>query len=385
MAGSDRGRPVNRRTLIAAAAGLAGSMPFQFALAETRRVRRSEHRIIVNGLGGVGNPNDSGESEGEGLHYLDPRGIADARASGMTAVNMTLGHVFGEGDPFEATVADIGWMDAAIRRYAGDLLKVYSTADIHAARQSGRVGVIYGFQNAEMLGEDADRVGLFSDLGVRVIQLTYNLRNRLGDGALVEENRGLTEFGREVVAKLNARKVLVDLSHAGEKTTMDAIAASSAPVAITHTGCAALAPHPRNKTDIELRALAGKGGVMGVYFIPYLTPGRQHKAADIVAHIEHAVNVCGEDHVGIGTDQSVAGIDDMAGYRKRHREDVENRKKLGVGAPNEDPDILLAVPDLQGAEQFRMLGDLLKSRGHSEMRIEKILGGNFMRLFENVW
>lgn len=124
---------------------------------------------------------------------------------------------------------------------------------------------------------------------------------------------------------------------------------------------------------------------MGVYFMPYLSPGRQHMAADIVAHIEHAINVCGEDHVGIGTDNSVTAIDDTPAYLAEHRKDVENRKKLGVGAPNESPDIVLIPPDLMGPIQYEVLASMLSSRGHSDARIEKILGGNFMRLFGEVW
>ncbi len=374
----------NRRTLLAGAAALtASSAAPGFAAAGWRKGKT----VYINALGGFGNPNIQRETGGtrNAEHYLDSRGIDDAIAAGLGAVNTTLGHVYGEGDPFEVTVEDIAWHEEAIRLRPDKLVKVYSADDIRAARKTGRLGVIYGFQNTEMLGEDAERVGIFADLGVRIVQLTYNLRNRVGDGSMVEENRGLTDFGREVVGALNARKLLVDLSHSGEQTTWDALEASSAPISITHTGCAALAPHPRNKTDAEIRAVAEKGGVVGIYFMPYLTPGRQHMAEDIVNHIDHAVNVCGEDHVGIGTDQSITGVDDMEGYRARHRADVETRKKLGVGAPNEDPDITLAVPDLQGPEQFRKVGDLLSARNYSSAQIEKILGGNFLRLFEEIW
>ncbi|PQA88750.1 dipeptidase [Hyphococcus luteus] len=374
----------NRRALMAGALAAASFAPSSFA--KEKRWRGMKDAILINALGGFFNPNTPPYTdEQRAAHYLNPRGIDDAIASGLAATNLTLGYVYGDEEPFEATVKDIAWFDEAIRLRPGKLMKAYSVDDIRAAKKQNRLGVIYGFQNCAMLGDDAGRVDIFADLGVRVFQLTYNIRNQLGDGSMAEENKGLTEFGREAVAKLNARNVLVDLSHAGEQTTLDAIEASAAPIAITHTGCAALAPHPRNKTDAELRALAEKGGVAGIYFMPYLTPGRQHMAEDIVLHIEHAVDVCGEDHVGIGADQSVTGIDDMEGYRKRHREDVENRKRLGIGAPNEDPDILLAVPDLQGVEQFQTIADRLLARGHSPRRIEKILGGNFLRLFAEVW
>jgi len=363
------------------AAGLAAS-----ALTSTPALAKKKRPFVINALGGLGNPNRGEWSEEEiAAHRLDPRPIADARAAGVAATNLTLGYVFGEDDPFVSTIEDIAWWDEAIRFRPDALMKIRDAADISAAHEKGLAGVIYGFQSSDMFAGDPARARIFADLGVRICQLTYNLRSAAGDGALVAENKGLTEFGRALVAALNREKLLVDLSHGGEKTTTDAIAASTAPIAITHAGCASLAPHPRNKTDAEPKALADKGGVMGVYFMPYLSPGRQHMAADILAHIEHAVNVCGEDHVGVGTDGGVTAIDNMPAYLEGHRKDVENRKRLGVGAPNEDPDIILVPPDLMGPTQFEVLASMLAARGHKEARIEKILSGNFLRLFGEVW
>lgn len=372
---------MNRRALIAGAASLA-SIAGAPALA-----KKKKRRLVINALGGLYNPNDNGAHDDADIaaHVLDPRTIADTRAASLAATNATIGHVFGEGDPFANTIDDIAWWLEAIRIRPDALSLIRSAADIRAAHEAGKAGVIFGFQNTEMFAKDASRVRLFSDLGVRIVQMTYNLRTTTGDGALVPENAGLTEFGRELVAALNKQKLLVDLSHGGEKTTMEAIAASATPIAITHTGCAALAPHPRNRGDAELKALADKGGVAGIYFMPFLTPGRQHMAADIVAHIEHAVNVMGEDHVGLGTDGGATAIDDMPAYLEAFRKSNEERRKLGVAAPNEDDDIILTPPDLMGPTQFEKLAGLLSARGHKEPRIEKILGGNFLRLFGEVW
>jgi membrane dipeptidase len=135
-----------------------------------------------------------------------------------------------------------------------------------------RIGVIYGFQNAAQVGEAPERTEVFGDLGVRVVQLTYNPANQIGDGAMAPQNRGLTELGREVVARLNARRMMVDLSHSGERTCLEATQASTAPVSINHTGCRALCDLPRNKTDAELRGVAQKGGFIGIYFMPFLAP-----------------------------------------------------------------------------------------------------------------
>lgn len=371
---------IDRRSLIAAAA-MAG------ALAATPALAKKEHRrLVINALGGIYNPNGGEITDAQiAAHYLEPRAIDDARAANLAATNLTVGHVFGDGDPFFDTVDELAWWAEAIRLRPESLSLIRTVDDIRAAHDAGKTGFIFGFQNTEMFARDAARVRLFSDLGVRIVQLTYNLRTTTGDGALAPENGGMTDFGRELVAALNEKKLLVDLSHGGEKTTMEAIAASRAPIAITHTGCAALAAHPRNKTDTELKALADRGGVMGVYFMPYLTPGRQQMAADIVAHIEHAVNVCGEDHVGIGTDGGPTAIDNMPAFLENFRKNNEERRKAGIAAPNEDDSIITTPPDLMGPTQFEKLADMLSARGYSQARIDKILGGNFLRLFGEVW
>ncbi|OFX04124.1 MAG: peptidase M19 [Alphaproteobacteria bacterium RIFCSPHIGHO2_12_FULL_63_12] len=372
---------LNRRTLIAVGGAAA-------AVAATPALAKSKKRpFVINALGGFYNPNSNGAHDEEDIaaHRLDPRPIADTRAAGVAATNATIGYVFGDGDPFPDTIDEIAWWSEAIRLRPDALSLIRTADDIRAAHEAGKAGIIIGFQNTEMFGKDVSRVRLFSDLGVRIVQMTYNLRNAAGDGALVAENKGLTDFGRELVAALNKQRLLVDLSHSGEKTAMDALAASTVPIAITHTGCAALAPHPRNKTDAELKALADKGGVAGIYFMPYLTPGRQQMAADIVAHIEHAVNVMGEDHVGIGTDGGATAIDDMPVFMEAFRKSNEDRRKAGIAAPNEDDNIITTPPDLMGPEQFEKLAGLLSARGYKQARIEKIMSGNFLRLFGEVW
>jgi membrane dipeptidase len=221
--------------------------------------------------------------------------------------------------------------------------------------------------------------------GVRIIQPTYNLRNLLGDGCMEPDGAGLSRTGQESIRRMNALGILVDLSHCGRRTTRDGIAASSVPVAFTHTGCAAVADHPRNKTDEELRALAGKGGVAGVYFMPYLRPGVQPTAEDVVRHVEHAVKVAGEDHVGIGTDGPLSAVDLTPEYRARMQADIDRRKKAGIGAPGEVAGIYTFVPDLNTPRRLQKLGELLAARGHGAARIEKILGGNFARVFRETW
>ena len=368
---------LGRRAFLAGAgaAALAGS-----GAAQRPGPRRPT--IIVNALGGLDDPNVQGES---GERVVPDRIIADARASGLTAVNVTMGYVSGNSEPFEQTVREIGRWDARVASRPNDLIKILSAADILRARRENKIGIIYGFQNAAMMGSDASRVDAFADLGVRVIQLTYNPANALGDGSMAPQNRGLTPFGREVVARLNLNKVMVDLSHSGQQTCLDAARASRQPISINHTGCRALVDLPRNKTDEELRLVAERGGFVGIYFMPFLNPTSVATPEDVVAHIDHAVNVCGEDHVGIGTDGDVTGIDDMAAYRAHMRAEVAQRRAAGIGAAGENPDTLPFVEQLSGPDQFHRLIALLDRRGYSEARIEKIMGLNFVAFGRAVW
>ena len=372
----------SRRLFFAAAGAAALPLP-----AAAQR-RGADEMLIVNALGGFGNPNAErrpGAIQGTSRRVIEPRVLADARASGMNAVNVTLGYVAGDMEPFEHTIREIGLWDARLRNHPGELLKVLTAADILRARATRRIGVIYGFQNAAMLGDDASRAELFADLGVRVIQLTYNPANRIGDGSMAPQNRGITPFGREVIAALNRNRIMVDLSHSGQRTCLEAARISARPISINHTGCRALTDLPRNKTDEELRLVGERGGFVGIYFMPFLSPDSVAEPEDVVAHIDHAVNVCGEDHDGIGTDGGTTAVDDMAAYRARTRQEIAERRAAGIGAAGENPDTLPFVERLSGPTQFRQLIRLLRQRGYTQRRIEKIMGLNFVNYAREIW
>ena len=376
---------LSRRALLtgAAAAGTLTAIP-------ARAAQRG--RLIINGLGDIDDPNLAAMSKvypglqlNDGGDHLTDRMWADLRASGLNAVNVTMGYVAGPADPFESTVADIGMWDRIVRANPGKLMKVYSSADILEAKRTGRVGIIYGFQNAMQIGPKAERVDLYADLGLRVLQLTYNPANDLGGGSLAGDV-GLTDLGREVIERAEDKKLLVDLSHSGTRICLDAARAAKRPLSINHTGCRALYDVPRNKTDEELRAVANTGGVIGIYFMPFLAKGGRARASDVVAHIEHAVQVCGEDHVAIGTDGPVSQNDDLDLFRKAVIVENEERRAAGINTPGEEgDDVYTFVVDLRGPTQFRKLADLLAARGHSEARIDKILGRNLLRQYRDVW
>ncbi len=382
----------SRRAFLASTAGIAlASAGAACTRPEPSATGAESDFFVINMLGGIRNPNiprSGGPSQalqGERRTSLDERALADALASGTAAVNTTIGYVAGPQDPFESSVADIARWNRIIRTHPDVLLKVWAASDIERAARDGRVGIIQGFQNAAMMGDDAERVGVFAGLGVKIIQLTYNVANQLGHGSMVPENGGLTDFGREVVAELNATNTLVDLSHSGERTCLDAIAASTGPIAITHTGCRAITDLPRNKTDQELRLVAEGGGIVGIYFMPFLAADGMAVANDVVRHIEHAVQVCGEEHVGVGTDGGTTAYDDMDAAYEAARRDVEARRAAGIGAAGERAGVVPFIPDLQDPDQFRKLAEMLLARGHTAERVDRILGRNALRVMHEVW
>jgi membrane dipeptidase len=377
--------PLSRRAFVGSVAALAATPAALSGALRTPAVRtHGAHRL----------PRWPGYDEAVVVDFLaspgyfnypaDPPLTADmvrnAVDSGITAVNVTV-----SGGDFEATVGRIARWEAEIERHPEALGRVRSTAQLADAKAKRRLGLIYGFQDATPVDRDLAGLEVFGDLGVKVIQLTYNVRNLVGDGCLEPGNAGLSNFGHALVERMDELGIIVDLGHCGQRTTAEGIGASANPVAISHSGCSAVAPHPRSKRDEELRIMAERGGVVGIYLMPFLTPGRVPTAGDVVAHVEHALDVCGEDHVGIGSDLSVTPIDMSDAYWNAHREFVRRRIDQGIAAPNEDPDILFTVPDLNSPRRMEEIADLLAARGHGASVIEKILGRNWMRLCEEVW
>ncbi|MGI9625488.1 MAG: dipeptidase [Longimicrobiales bacterium] len=310
--------------------------------------------------------------------------VANARASGITAVNVTANG--GGGTPEEAYEATLGHLEYWDRETAThpDVLRLASSVtEIHEAKDAGQLALVLGFQDTFMLGTDVERLDEFHAKGVKIIQLTYNVPNLVGEGCLSPSNGGLTDFGKTLVEAMEDRGVLVDLSHCGQRTTAEAIVLAAGPVSITHSGCKAIYDHPRSKRDEELRALADKGGVVGIYMMPFLNAEGPPTAEDLYLHIEHAVNLCGEDHVGIGSDNSTTPTAADEAYLAGLKAFAEERQRLGIGAPREHE--VLFVPELNAPERMEMIGEGLIARGHSASRVEKVIGGNWMRLFGEVW
>jgi len=311
------------------------------------------------------------------------RELAQARESGLSAILL---QVTGTGADFEQAVGDIMRTRARAAAHADAFVLVESAADLRRAQRERRLGLILRFQGAEPVGNDLDHVAAFRQLGIRVIELTHNRRNLVGDGSLEPGNAGLSNFGHALVERLNTERIVVDLAHGSQRTMKEGIEASKAPVIISHSGCRALSDLPRLVGDDELRALAARGGVVGIMFWPYLRAEGQPLAIDVIRHIEHAIDVCGEEHVGIGTDGAITSTERTPAFEKQNLELMRDTVAQGVFGPARKPGgLYFFIPDLNAPDRFALLAAKLSERGHSDARIEKILGGNFARVFADVW
>lgn len=314
--------------------------------------------------------------DGLNISKWSPAVFADMRRGGITAVNCTCSVWEGGQD----TMRNIAQWKRWFRAHDDLILQVRSAADIRRAKETGRVGIILGWQNTSAIDGDIRMLELFHDVGVRVVQLTYNTQNFVGGGCLERIDGGLTDFGAEVVEELNRLGMLIDLSHVGPVTGQQAILRSRQPVCYTHVAPRALHDHPRNRTDEELRFLADHGGFVGVSTYPLFLPrGYDSTLDDAVAAIDHVIGLVGEDHVGFGTDflqdQDQPFLDWVAHDKGTARRVLVRR---GDGKP----------PMPKGLEtlgDFPNLTAAMQRRGWREGRIRKVLGENWLRVFAQVW
>jgi membrane dipeptidase len=304
-----------------------------------------------------------------------------ARNSGVSVIKFSLG---GINESFADTVDEIAWVQKLIELHPAYFMQVRMPADMQRAKSEGKMGIILSFESADMFEGKVERIELFRNFGARVMQLSYNRKSPFAAGVMEPNGGGLTALGRDAVKKMNEIGVAVDLSHANPATTADAISASSKPVIMSHAGCSAVHPHPRNKTDEQLRALANKGGVMGVYDLPYLAASpKQPTVDDYMAHIEHALKIMGEDHVGIGSDASIKPFDTSPQGLAEFQKAEQQRQQSGLAAPEEDRPTY--VVGLNIPRRIEVITDELLKRAYSSAVVEKITGANFARVFAEIW
>jgi membrane dipeptidase len=295
-------------------------------------------------------------------------------AGRLTAANCTV--AVWEG--FSEGMRNIARFKHWFLEYGRIIRPILSVQDIRAAHREGRVGVILGWQNTSPLEDDLSRLRLFHELGLRVAQLTYNTQNHVGSGCYESKDSGLSGFGHDVVAEMNALGIVIDLSHVGPKTSEDALRASAQPVAYTHVCPAALKPHRRNKADGQLRAVAERGGVVGVTpfaaFLPAATLGAYLDA------LEHVIDVSGEEHVAVGTDFT-------EGHDASFLEWIMRDKGHGrIVTDTALEELSLEMPaGLERLCEWQNVVAAMEARGWTERRIARVCGENWMRYFGDVW
>ncbi len=318
--------------------------------------------------------------------YLTEPKIAAIRTSGITALSMCVSTGLDKSidDDFVAVKDVIVKWDAFVAAHADLFVKVTTADGLDAAKESGRIGFIYNFQDSEAYSGSIDRLRTFLDMGVRQVQLSHEHRNFMADDCRERTNTGLSRAGFRVVELLNERRALVDLSHVGEQSALDAILYSRRPSMVSHAGAFALCPHPRNVSDRNIRALADRGGFFGVYNQSgWLTSDPTVSMDHYLKHVAHVIKIGGEDLVGVGTDGDVVDMtamrpDEAARHQKMFDRDVADFPALTWKIRH------MRVPALSHPQRLLHLAEALQASGYKSGAIEKIIGGNYARVFKTV-
>ena len=296
--------------------------------------------------------------------------------SGINIFHIAVGT--GGRDAYLSTLRFVASWNGFLANHDQNLMRVDSTSDLERVKGSGKVGVLIGVQNSEHF-QSVDDVNFFYGLGQRVSQLTYNTRNLIGNGSTERRDEGLSDFGVSIVERMNQIGMAVDVSHCGDRTTLDAFEVSKKPVLITHSNCRALVPgHPRLKTDEAIKKMAANGGVMGItgvrMFVKSDEPTTIEHALD---HFEHVSKLVGVEHLGVGSDMDLDGYDDMP---------PEENKRLRAGYKGSYG--FREKIDIEGLDHPKRMFDLTEGlirRKYTDREIELILGGNFKRVLAQIW
>ncbi|MFC1627548.1 dipeptidase [Gemmatimonadota bacterium] len=307
----------------------------------------------------------------------DEGSFSIARETGYTGIQTSLAS-----GNMQAALAGLAEWNHRIEDNPGRLIRADSAEDYMEAKQAGKLAVMLGFQNATMIDNSIDNLETLYQQGTRWIQLTYNTRNLLGDGCTERTNAGLSDFGIAAVERMNELGIIVDLSHCGRQTTMDGMQFSNPGACFTHTMCEDLYPdHPRAKTDEQIRAMADKGGVMGIIGLGYMIgpdPGGETTIETYVDHIDHAVKTGGIDHVGLASDYAIEGISPGA-----TRENWYEPRLISF-PPSYEVRWPPWIPALEPPDRYNNVARALDRRGYRSEHIEKILGLNWLQYYREV-
>lgn len=307
--------------------------------------------------------------------HFDRAAFQSLQAAGVGGVVVTCG--FWEG-ALESLDSLGRWRDLV--RENADIAEITTTAAaVEATGKSGKVGVILGYQNANLFEGRIRLVEMFAELGVRVVQLTYNNQNELGGSCYEAEDSGLARFGREVVREMNRAGILVDCSHVGDRTTLDAIAASEKPIAVTHANARSLFDHKRNKSDAVLKALRETKGVIGCAAYRNITGDEYCKSIEAwCGMVARTVDIAGIDSVAIGTDRSHNFTPPDYAWMRQGRW----TRGVDYGAGSASKPGKAPPPDwFQKVEDMRVIPEGLKAVGFSHEEIDRITHKNWLRLY----
>lgn len=299
-------------------------------------------------------------------------------ASGTRAIAITLTDpkLYGH-ESFDKLLEDLADYDRYFYEHPTHYIKATRIVDVDLAVKEKKLAVFYLIQSSEPIEKDLKRLDLLYNLGLRSVQLTYNYRNFVGDGCYERTDAGISNFGVELIERLNAKGMLIDLSHAGMKTMAEAINTSKKPVIISHSTCRTLYTHPRNTTDENLRLLASRGGVIGMCQMrTFMTKEKTNNLEVYFDHIDHAVKVAGIDHVAIGSDRDHRVIPDTEEEIKILLEEE--------GAQFKPADWPLYLEKLNGPSRMNVIRENLVKRKYTQAQIDKIMGENLFRLYKEV-
>jgi membrane dipeptidase len=303
----------------------------------------------------------------------DRRNFEDMRAGGLTAVNI----ICSIWEDFTASMRNIARLKQLIAENSDILLQVRDASDIDRAQATNRTGVILGWQNSAGFGDHLPFVPIFAELGLKVVQITFNTANSAGSGCYETNDSGLTDFGRELVHALNEHRIALDLTHVGDRTASDVVETSSRPVLYSHSCPRALRDHFRNKTDKDMRRVCERGGIVAVATLPHYLPGGLNSTVDDMASaIIHVMNVVGQDGVAVGTDLTPGQPGSFMEFVSRDK--GRGRKLIDYSTP----------PVLEGMATFRDYGNVVKALERKRVpaqAIDKIMGLNLRRYFDDVW
>ena len=299
---------------------------------------------------------------------------------GVTACCPTVGSTA----PAEETLRNLG----AWRRFIAsrdDLALVSTAEDLVSAKVNDELGLIFHFQGSDPIENDLDLVEAYQALGVRMVQLTYNVRNRVGDGCEEQTDAGLSAFGADLVRRLNENRVVVDCSHTGYRTTMDALALSSRPAVFSHANAHALHASPRNIRDDQIKAAAASGGLVGVNGFPgFLGASSQPTMDRFVEHLDYMVERAGIDHVALGIDY-YEGMHPVAAEADARRFFAQQLAQRRWSEENYPPPPHHYPQGMETPRELPNLTARLLARGYTPEDVRKLIGGNWLRVFRKVW